>query len=383
MSSLLGIYAGLVEENRDPEKLGRLKVRIPVVYGPPGGGSSGSIGTDDLPWAFPVGMPAGGSNASGGISWLPEVGDQVMAMFLDGEPEKPVWFWSMQTLNQAQTLKLHHHETDIRGVVGKPDRAILTRYGHSVELSASSLISTTSQGYRVTMIHGDNPNEGELSLATPKGQILVFDDLNEGLTCFVNRDHHVQIGDAHNLQAASVNIEARDGPMILRASDAVALQGSDLLANIDEDVVLNVGKSCTLMVGAESSVMLTVADGKFTLTTGSGATFAIDEEGNIAVATPDGTNMNLEDGHAELATSDGTSITAENGKVTVNAQDVMVNGGNVAFGQNAAFTVALAEKLATLFNTHIHGNGNEGSPTTPPVTPIFPNEFASTKLLSE
>jgi len=40
------LYVGIVEENDDPEKLGRCKIRIPSVYGT-------DIPTDDLPWAIP------------------------------------------------------------------------------------------------------------------------------------------------------------------------------------------------------------------------------------------------------------------------------------------------------------------------------------------
>ena len=98
---LLGFtYAGTVESNLDPLKLGRLKVRVPHVYGTTASGV-GYIGVNDLPWALPAGMAAGGSANSGGFSQLPEKGDHVWVRFLDGEPEKPVWEWGMQTMDDA------------------------------------------------------------------------------------------------------------------------------------------------------------------------------------------------------------------------------------------------------------------------------------------
>ena len=83
MTGLFGTYLGFVEEVRDPDKLGRIKARVPSAYGF-SSGPGGSIGTEDIPWAIPAGLAAGGSDASGGISWLPEPGDQVFVRFLDG-----------------------------------------------------------------------------------------------------------------------------------------------------------------------------------------------------------------------------------------------------------------------------------------------------------
>ena len=77
---LLGTYAGIVENVKDPQRLGRVKARVPHVHGVSGSGA-GYIGTNDLPWALPSGMPAGGGPASGGFSQLPAVGDKVWVRF--------------------------------------------------------------------------------------------------------------------------------------------------------------------------------------------------------------------------------------------------------------------------------------------------------------
>lgn len=44
--SLLKFYPGKVEDNNDPDKLGRCKIRVHGIFDP-------SIATEDLPWAYP------------------------------------------------------------------------------------------------------------------------------------------------------------------------------------------------------------------------------------------------------------------------------------------------------------------------------------------
>lgn len=64
-------YLGTVEDNNDPEKLGRLRVRIALYT---------DLQTDELPWAAPLLGSYGNSSFGGGIN-IPEVGSQVRITF--------------------------------------------------------------------------------------------------------------------------------------------------------------------------------------------------------------------------------------------------------------------------------------------------------------
>jgi len=185
-------YAGTVELNQDPLKLGRLKVRVPHVYGTSATGS-GYIGTGDLPWAMPAGMPAGGSALSGGFSQIPEPGDPVWVRFLDGEPEKPIWEWGMQTMNGAQKLKLHTY--DIGTPVGKPNRTVWTRYSHAIEMNEGSLIATTSAGYRIVLTDDTEvgSSDGNIMVTTPNGNYCQFDDLDDTVKFNVLQDLYFNV----------------------------------------------------------------------------------------------------------------------------------------------------------------------------------------------
>jgi uncharacterized protein involved in type VI secretion and phage assembly len=80
-----GKYRGLVVDNADPERLGRLKLRVPSVLG-------NEVVTG---WALPC-VPYGG-DVNQGMLFIPEVGAGVWVEFEEGDLEFPIWvgtFWS-------------------------------------------------------------------------------------------------------------------------------------------------------------------------------------------------------------------------------------------------------------------------------------------------
>lgn len=79
-----GNYRGVVVDNNDPNKTGRVKVRVYPMY-------SGSKDAD-LPWSVPA-MPlfCGASSGKGSL-FLPDVGSWVWCFFEEGEFTQPVYF---------------------------------------------------------------------------------------------------------------------------------------------------------------------------------------------------------------------------------------------------------------------------------------------------
>jgi hypothetical protein len=236
--NLIYTYAGSVENNQDPEKLGRLKVRVPHVYGIDSG-TTGYIGTNDLPWAMPAGLPAGGSPESGGFTQLPTIGDRVWVRFLDGEPEKPIWEWGMQTFDHRDTLKLHTYEQGTgRQPVGRPNRTAWTRYSHAIEINAGSIIATTSAGYRVVWTDATTTSafDGNIKASTPMGNFWMLDDLDDTYTLNVMADCKFNImesmiglsnyyswkttSDSYEVKSGSeVNFDSLDGFHVTTSAD--------------------------------------------------------------------------------------------------------------------------------------------------------------------
>lgn len=78
------LYRGIVEDNRDPENLGRCKIRVPSVHG------ELTYPIDILPWARPLTLYHV-SKGKGSVN-LPDIGDIVWILFEGSDREFPVYF---------------------------------------------------------------------------------------------------------------------------------------------------------------------------------------------------------------------------------------------------------------------------------------------------
>lgn len=82
MTPFFGKYRGKVADNRDPQNLGRIKVRVPSV-----------LGDDADSWAMPC-VPYAGNKV--GLFALPPKDANVWVEFEGGDPDHPIWsgcFW--------------------------------------------------------------------------------------------------------------------------------------------------------------------------------------------------------------------------------------------------------------------------------------------------
>ena len=78
-----GKFRGIVTGNADPQKKGRVRVRVPSV-----------LGNEQSGWALPC-LPFGGL-ADQGTFLIPEIGAQVWVEFEEGDISRPIWtgtFW--------------------------------------------------------------------------------------------------------------------------------------------------------------------------------------------------------------------------------------------------------------------------------------------------
>lgn len=76
-------YVGVVEENNDPKRQGRVKIRVLDIFDGKDKGGNYEIKTEDLPWAYPW------KDLNGNEFNIPEIGKVVTVVFESGNENNP------------------------------------------------------------------------------------------------------------------------------------------------------------------------------------------------------------------------------------------------------------------------------------------------------
>lgn len=116
VEKLTGFYRGVVEDNNDPLKAGRVRVRIHGIHTPKViKDELEGIPTNELPWAEPC-MPIQEGSISGFGQWsVPLQGSHVMLFFENSNPTQPRYFASMPGIPESkESYKNNNRETSKR-----------------------------------------------------------------------------------------------------------------------------------------------------------------------------------------------------------------------------------------------------------------------------
>ncbi len=120
-----GKYRGYVEDNRDPKNIGRLRLRIPAVFG-----------DEKTGWAMPC-VPYGGAMGEGMV-FIPEKDAGVWVEFEEGNLERPIWvgmFWGVTDDGGEMPLHNNPDGTEETEYQVPPSRKIIrTKKGHTIQL---------------------------------------------------------------------------------------------------------------------------------------------------------------------------------------------------------------------------------------------------------
>lgn len=220
-----GKYRGIVVDNADPNKLGRLKLQVPSVLG------------DEVVtgWALPC-LPYGG-DVNQGFWFIPEVGAGVWVEFEEGDLEFPLWvgtFWS-EASGESEAPKPNDKDGAEQGNVQDPptSKIIKTKKGHTIQLEDADgaeqviiqdnqnqhLISLNSTGIQIQ--DGTNNNEiilnsDGMTFTDANGNQIILD--NQGMTCQDANGNQVILQSAGMVLSASaikVGSDSSSEPLVL------------------------------------------------------------------------------------------------------------------------------------------------------------------------
>lgn len=137
---LLGKYRGIVVDNADPKRLGRIRARVPD-----------AMGDNVTGWALPC-APFGGKSV--GLFMIPPTDALVWIEFEQGDPDYPIWtgcFWSDADAPSptgsadVKILKTQTASLTIDDSQGKSSLVIETTSGLKLVLDSSGIEVTNGQ----------------------------------------------------------------------------------------------------------------------------------------------------------------------------------------------------------------------------------------------
>ncbi len=178
----LGVAIALVTNNKDPESRARVKVKFPWL-------------ADDVEsdWARVVGIGAG---ADRGWYCLPEVNDEVLVAFENGDVARPLVIGGLWNGQDKPPLPIGKALEN--GKVSQ--RGFITRAGHRLVFTdgaGKGIVLETASGHRLTL----DEEKKKVVLETAGGQILTLDDAKKEIALESTANLTIKSG-------ANLNIEA-------------------------------------------------------------------------------------------------------------------------------------------------------------------------------
>jgi len=220
-SEWFGMWPGYVVDTADPDKNGRVRVRVPQVFGDTL--ESEFIEDDKLPWARPA-FPTHDLH-------VPEVGDGVWVSFYGGLSNNPIWHGQFLGTGDAPA------EFTSAYTPTPKTRIIRTANGHLIEMrwvdGEEKIRIVTAGGSAVNL--RDDPAGAVVEALTLGGRKLTLDDAQQ-LVRLETTTQSIEILDASgvvNVNAATnvnvnadTNVNVNAGALVTVTSPAVDVIGT-------------------------------------------------------------------------------------------------------------------------------------------------------------
>ena len=229
----VGVMHAIVTNNVNDGSDYRVKVRFPTL---PNGGADGEEST----WCRIVSFLAGPDR---GAFWLPEVDDEVLVAFINGDFSEPVIIGAMWNGKDKPT----YSTKDASGVVtdasfqGKHEakkndlRFIRSRVGHQ-------------------LVFNDNASEPRVALHTKQKHRIVLDDKNNEPTqieIYDGKEENYILIDTKNKK---ITIETKSGDMLLKAKGTFRVEADKIEMKSSKDTKLEVGQNYEMKASSNMTI---------------------------------------------------------------------------------------------------------------------------------
>jgi uncharacterized protein involved in type VI secretion and phage assembly len=197
-----GIVLGIVTNNRDELKLGRVKIKFPW-----------SVDGDETQWARVATFMAGKDM---GAFFLPEVGDEVIVAFDHGDINHPYVLGSLWNGKKKPPIANDDGQNDIR--------MLKSRSGHQVTFNdgegAEKVEVRTKSGH--TILLDDSSGKENITIRDKSGNTIQIDSVQNAIT--------IQSSTKLILKAKDMEL-ASDGRLSIKAKGDLSIKGAMVKIN--------------------------------------------------------------------------------------------------------------------------------------------------------
>jgi len=223
-----GVTVGVVTDIDDPEKLGRLKVRII-------NRDSSDFETEFIRVLTPM------SGKQWGSFFFPEVGDEVLVAFNQGDINRPYVLGSLWNKNYKPPSPIENQKNDIR--------MIKTRSGHEI-------------------VFNDEEGKESIQLKTPKELSITLDDEKEVITIKDKNEDNIMDIDSKNGQIqvtadkkitlnsgkSNIILDAQKDSINIESSSSLNLTSQQISIKAKSTLEINAGSSLVVKSGGPATI---------------------------------------------------------------------------------------------------------------------------------
>ncbi len=200
-----GVVVGIVTDNKDPENMGRVKVRFPW-----------RDDQDDSYWARIASLMAGNER---GLYFLPEVGDEVLVVFDHGDIHHPYVLGALWNGTEPPPENNSDGKNNIRKIKSRSGHEII--FDDNAESSQEKLEICTKAGHKILL--DDSAGGEKIEITDKTGSNKISIDSVQNAICLES---------SAKLSIESPLIEVKSsGMMNLEASGNLTIKGAMVLIN--------------------------------------------------------------------------------------------------------------------------------------------------------
>jgi uncharacterized protein involved in type VI secretion and phage assembly len=203
-NKIYGVVTGVVKENDDPEKLGRIRVEFPWRQC-----------CDTSGWARVL-TPLAGNGF--GLYFLPEVGDEVLVAFGEGDINNPYVIGSLWNSKQKPLETNSDKKNNIRKIRSRSGHEIV--FNDNKENNEGKIEIHTNAGQMILL--DESASTQSIEIKDKGGSSIKMDSMNKAIT--IKCDMQL------NISAKMIEIEA-DTSLKLKAGAVLTIEGGIVKIN--------------------------------------------------------------------------------------------------------------------------------------------------------